>query len=124
MDLCCKVLYAKETYYLLNYMTLSVKDKDASREYNSARISNIDSFYFPLLIISILYMIFRIIAYEFFGTTISSLVFSVQVFCMALFWGAVRFRFKNLSPYIVFLFIFNQGLMTILTVSRFVPEFM
>ena len=54
---CC---YTKETHYILNVLTLRIKDKDVQREYDLAREKNFEELFPKMFLIMTLYFLFRV----------------------------------------------------------------
>ena len=52
-----KWLYSPETYNILNYLTLEIKDKDIEREYELYRIKRFNDLYWPLVAILLAYCV-------------------------------------------------------------------
>lgn len=58
----CKLrfFYSAQTHYILNVVTLGIKDKEVEKEYNIARINHFDAQYHKIQIFMLLYFVFRV----------------------------------------------------------------
>lgn len=94
--------YSKETYGLLNYVTLSIKDKKIQQEYSNNRKQRFDKLLCPFLIIILLKLASSFIQYQKDDIDIAFVYMDVVKLIVWLMIGVPRFCHRRVMPWTIF----------------------
>ena len=120
-----RFFYSKSTNFLLNHITLRLKDKEMREDYNKVQTSHLDNLFWRCLIFVLIYFVFRVLqAYNSRWVNLVPVMYAGQYIFNVLIWAVMRIKCKSLTPYLVFLFMAEHSLMVNLSYRDQVPEFM
>jgi hypothetical protein len=117
-----KLLYSAKTHYLLNNLTLSIKDKEVERDYTKARINNSYEHAYHALAFSVIYFAFRLFQVLYFGTKITRAFYAFHLVFYSVIWFIMKKTNSRFSPLFIYVAILNQCLWTVLSSHKLLPD--
>ena len=108
---CFKILYSERSHYLLNYITLNIKDAEIKKALFEFRLQGLNRCFAYGLVLTILNMIWCI--FQHFTVSNSkpiNLVLGGVTTLLILFWGVLKFFKKEWSIYIPIFFILAHSI--------------
>ena len=97
-------IYNKKTNYLLNYLTLQIKDKEIAKQYDQANADHFNRLFVPTAIVALLYFIRHVILKLTSDIDYTELMSATLNITLVLLWGFLKWKFPLQSPKIVVIY--------------------
>jgi len=119
-----RLFLKKQTNFLLDSLTLRVKDKEIQDHYNMMRATEFNKYCYPILILATLYLIVILITFAMGENPPVRVIYAVINFSHPVLWMILRkwsLRHAMIIPYIYFL---THCILTNLSFRDWLPEVM
>jgi len=91
-------IYNKKTNYLLNYLTLQIKDKEIAKQYDQANADHFNRLFPPTFVVKLLYFIHHVILKLTTDIDYTELVSATFMITIMLFWALIKWKFPLHTP--------------------------
>ena len=121
-----KIAYRKESYYILNHITLSISDPQIVKSFDEALLQNFNKLFKPASIACFIYLLVRIFNYVTTENTAPIRVITTAI-RLSFFvpWALIRCtRYRKHAPKIAFVYVVFWLMMVNLSYRDQVPDFM